>query len=94
MLGENGTERNRGGRKSINPTHLVILIRLDKISFIFLWFVMPTKEEAIKDIFETEEEIRELELKAQLKPRFASAYYNMIVERKEFIKKLKEYYQL
>ena len=55
---------------------------------------MPTKEEAIKDISETEEEIRELELKAQLKPRFASAYYNMIAERKEFIKKLKEYYQL
>ena len=55
---------------------------------------MPTKEEAIKDIFETEEEIRELELKAQLKPRLASAYYNMITERKEFIKKLKEYYQL
>nr|DAR74450.1 MAG TPA: hypothetical protein [Caudoviricetes sp.] len=36
MLGENGTERNRGGRKSINPTHLVILTRHDKISFIFL----------------------------------------------------------
>nr|DAT13878.1 MAG TPA: hypothetical protein [Caudoviricetes sp.] len=56
---------------------------------------MPTKEEeAIKDIFETEEEIRELELKARLKPRLASAYYNMIAERKEFIKKLKEYYQI
>lgn len=55
---------------------------------------MPTKEEAIKDIFETEEEIKELELKAKLNPRFASAYYNMITERKEFIKKLKEYYQL
>lgn len=55
---------------------------------------MPTKEEAIKDIFETEEEIKELELKAKLKPRFASAYYNMIAERKEFIKKLKDYYQI
>ena len=48
--------------------------------------IMPTKEEAIKDIFETEEEIRELELKAQLKPRFASAYYNMIAERKELFR--------
>lgn len=94
MLGENGIERSRGGKKSINHTHLVIHIVHGKISFIFLWFVMPTKEEAIKDIFETEEEIRELELKAQLKPRFASAYYNMIAERKEFIKKLKEYYQI
>ena len=86
--------RHRGEKRSINPTHLVILIKNGKISFIFLWFVMPTKEEAIKDIFETEEEIRELELKAQLKPRLASAYYNMITERKKFIKKLKEYYQL
>ena len=66
----------------------------DKISFIFFRYVMPTKEEAIKDIFETEEEIKELELKAKLNPRFASAYYNMIAERKEFIKKLKEYYQI
>lgn len=82
------------GKKSINHTHLVIHTKHDKISFIFFRYVMPTKEEAIKDIFETEEEIRELELKAQLKPRFASAYYNMIAERKEFIKKLKEYYQL
>ena len=55
---------------------------------------MPTKEEAIKDIFETEGEIKELELKAKLNPRFASTYYNMIAERKEFIKKLKEYYQI
>lgn len=82
------------GKKSISHTHLVIPIRHEKISFIFLWFVMPTKEEAIKDIFETEEEIKELELKAKLNPRFASWYYNMIQKREEFIKKLKEYYQI
>lgn len=82
------------GKRFGNLTHLVIPTRHDKISFIFLRYVMPTKEEAIKDIFETEEEIKELELKAKLNPRFASAYYNMIAERKEFIKKLKEYYQL
>jgi len=70
------------------------MARYVKRNFSLLMLIMPTKEEAIKDIFETEEEIRELELKAQLKPRFASAYYNMIAERKEFIKKLKEYYQL
>ena len=82
------------GKKSISHTLLVILTKHDKISFIFFRYVMPTKEEAIKDIFETEEEIKELELKAKLNPRFASAYYNMIAEREEFIKKLKEYYQL
>lgn len=87
-------ERQGDGKRFGNLTLLVIRTKPDKISFIFLRFVMPTKEEAIKDISETEEEIRELELKAQLKPRFASAYYNMIAERKEFIKKLKEYYQL
>jgi hypothetical protein len=34
MLGENGIERNRGGRKSIRLTHLVIHIVHGKISFI------------------------------------------------------------
>lgn len=57
-------------------------------------FIMPTKEEAMKDILETEREIEELELKAKLNPRLSSAYYNMIAERQEFIKKLKEYCQL
>lgn len=57
-------------------------------------FIMPTKEQAMQDIIETEEEIKELELKAKLNPRFSSAYYNMIAEREDFIKKLKEYYQI
>lgn len=87
-------ERREDGKRFGNLTHLVIPTKHDKISFIFFRYVMPTKEEAIKDIFETEEEIKELGLKAKLNPRFASAYYNMIAEREEFIKKLKEYYQL
>ena len=36
MLGENGTVRNKGGKRYINPTHLVILIRLDKIKSVLL----------------------------------------------------------
>lgn len=40
MLGENGTERNRGGKKSIKATHLVILTVNGKINFIQKYVVM------------------------------------------------------
>ncbi len=53
---------------------------------------MPTIEEAKKDIAETEWEIENLERKALANPRLASWYENMIQERKDFIRKLKEYY--
>lgn len=53
---------------------------------------MPTIEEAKKDITETEMEIEDLERKALANPRLASWYRNMIQERKDFIRKLKEYY--
>ena len=53
---------------------------------------MPTIEEAKKDIAETEREIEDLERKALANPRLASWYENMIQERKDFIRKLKEYY--
>ena len=36
MLGENGTVRNKGGKRYINPTHLVILTRHDKIKSVLL----------------------------------------------------------
>ena len=55
---------------------------------------MPTREEAIKDIQETEKEIALLENKAVLFPRLASWYRNQIKERKDFIKKLKEHYNI
>lgn len=50
MLGENGTERNRDGRKSINPTHLVILTRHDKISFIFFIPTQMSIKETINNL--------------------------------------------
>jgi len=55
---------------------------------------MSTIEEAKKDIAETENEIEDLERKAIANPRLASWYRNMIQERKEFIRKLKEYYRI
>ncbi len=54
----------------------------------------PTREEAIKDIEETEKEIAQLVVKAVLFPRLASWYRNQIKERKDFIKKLKEQYNI
>lgn len=56
--------------------------------------MQPTKEEAIKDIADTEREIEELERKALANPRLAGWYRNMIQERKDFIRKLKEYYKI
>lgn len=56
--------------------------------------MQPTKEEAIKDIADTEREIEELERKAIANPRLAGWYRNMIQERKDFIRKLKEYYKI
>ena len=53
---------------------------------------MPIIEEAKIDIAETEREIEDLERKAIANPRLAGWYRNMIQERKEFIRKVKECY--
>lgn len=55
---------------------------------------IPTIEEATKDIAVTEWEIEDLERKAIANPRLEGWYRNMIQERKEFIRKLKEYYEI
>lgn len=54
----------------------------------------PTREEAIKDIEETEKEIAVLVVKSFLFPRLASWYRKQIKERKDFIKRLKEQYDI
>lgn len=55
---------------------------------------IPTIEEAKKDIAETEREIEHLERKAIANPRLAGWYRHMIQEMKDFIRKLKEYYEI
>ena len=65
MLGENGTERNRGGKRYINPTHLAILTRLDKISFIFFILTTMKTNEIISQIASLELDIANLD-----KPEF------------------------
>jgi hypothetical protein len=42
-----------------------------------------------QDIYDTEQEIKELELKKKLYPRLASWFESQIIERLEFIEKMK-----
>ena len=42
MLGENGTEKKGGEKRSIRPTRLMILTRLDKIKPDFYFFLVES----------------------------------------------------